>query len=736
MSGRLHLFGIRHHGPGSARSLHRALDRLQPAALMIEGPPEADGVMHFAGSPAMAPPVALLVHARDRPQRAAFFPMAEYSPEWVAMRWAQAHCRPMRFIDLPAAVRLADDDAPDGAERDAASADPLSALAALAGYEDGETWWNNLVEQGSHPEALFAAVEAAMTELRAGEPEPGGREGLREAHMRLSLRTALDEHPGAVAAVVGAWHVPALRRAVPAKADRALLRGLKRTEVVATWVPWTDTRLAVASGYGAGVVSPGWYRHLWQALGSGDALDARKLGVGWATHVARLLRAEGLPASTALVIDAVRLAEALAAVRGLATPGLAEQRSAALATLCGGEDAALRLIEDRLVIGTSVGAVDGAVPLMPLMADLARQQKRLRLTPEATPGELSLDLRTEAGLAKSTLLHRLALIGVPWGRVVDAGGSRGSFRERWSLVWEPELGVALVEALRWGTTILDAAGGAAAERAGALAEVAPLAALIRAALLADLPGPAERCIDRMQAVAARSGEVGPLMDAVPQLVDVLRYGTARPIPAAPLRRLVTGLVTEVCAGLPQAVRGLDADAAAALLAQASGLDRSLPLLDDAALVTAWHQALGAVAADPAAAAKLRGFAQRKLYDSGLAGGDATAAALSRALSPAVAPAEAALWLEGFLDDAGRLLLHDAALRRLLDGWVRSLAGEALEALLPQLRRAFAGLDATERRRLLSATQAAPGIAGPAAGTEAPAYADALPLLKLILGLPA
>lgn len=751
MSDRLHLFGIRHHGPGCAHSLRRALDRLDPQAVLIEGPPEGESVAAFAASAAMQPPLAMLVHARDRPARASFFPFAEYSPEWVALRWALARGRVVRFIDLPAAINLAERDEevaaesaeapPAETEAEAIDADPLSYLAALAGYADGETWWNNLIEQGTHDIDLFAAVAAAMTALRERLPaDPATprqqREAQREAQMRLSIADALDSHAGPLAAVVGAWHVPALRQAVPAKTDRASLKGLPRTDVVATWVPWTDTRLAGRSGYGAGVISPGWYRHLWGALGASDTLDRRALVVGWTARVAALLREEGLPASTASVIDAVRLAEALAGLRDLATPGLAELQAAILATLCGGNEAPLRLIQNKLVIGTRVGAIDPAVPLMPLLADLARWQKRLRLVADAAEAELSLDLRSEAGLAKSTLLHRLILIAVPWGRLLDAGGSRGSFRERWALVWQPELAVALAEALRWGTTIEDAAAGAAVERAANLMEAAPLAELIRAVLLADLPQAAERCIDRLQAVAAQSGEVGSLMAAVAPLADVLRYGTARRLPELPLRRLVKGLVAEVCIGLPLAVRQLDADATEAMQRQAASLDRALPLLDDAGLTADWQRALATIAADTAAAGRLRGFAQRKLYDAQVSDGDATAAALSRALSPAVAPAEAAHWLDGFLDDSGRLLLHDALLRNLLDGWVRGLDGADLEALLPQLRRAFSDLDATERRRLLSAMQQAPATAPPPAEMpDAPAFAAALPLLKNILGLP-
>src|SRR5213079_1509018 len=75
------VFGIRHHGPGSARSLERALDALQPDAVLVEGPPEADGLLALAARAEMAPPVALLAYAPDEPGRAAFYPFARFSPE-------------------------------------------------------------------------------------------------------------------------------------------------------------------------------------------------------------------------------------------------------------------------------------------------------------------------------------------------------------------------------------------------------------------------------------------------------------------------------------------------------------------------------------------------------------------------------------------------------------------------------------------------------------------------------
>src|SRR5215471_7543943 len=106
MAGEVHLFGIRHHGPGSARRLVEALDALKPVAVLIEGPADASNLLPMLADPDMVTPVALLTYAEDDPARASFYPFADYSPEYQAARWAVRHGIAPRFIDLPASDRL------------------------------------------------------------------------------------------------------------------------------------------------------------------------------------------------------------------------------------------------------------------------------------------------------------------------------------------------------------------------------------------------------------------------------------------------------------------------------------------------------------------------------------------------------------------------------------------------------------------------------------------------------
>jgi hypothetical protein len=355
-------------------------------------------------------------------------------------------------------------------------------------------------------------------------------------------------------------------------------------------------------------------------------------------------------------------------------PGLAEMRDATLAALCHGDEAPFRIIETRLVIGDRVGQIDDGVPQMPLAADLVRWQRRTRVVPEALESDIALDLRSEPGLLKSVLLHRLNLIAVPWGRLVDAQAGRGTFREIWKLTWAPEFSVRLAEALVYGPTIELAAAGAAAAQAAKSTIIAELTNLVRRCLLANLPDAAQACIARLQAAAVNAADMTGLAEAVPPLVSVLRYGTARKIPEEAIGALTRTLAVEMIAGAAQASRNLDDEAAARWRSAVTNFDATLELFDDQALLETWSRTLTVLASDSAAAPVIAGLAARRLYERSALTTEATAATLSRALSPAKVAAE---FLDGFFAQSAEVILHDHALFAIVDNWAGLARGGGL-----------------------------------------------------------
>ncbi|MGW0593372.1 DUF5682 family protein [Streptosporangium sp. NPDC002607] len=624
------VLGIRHHGPGSARSLCDELDRLKPDIVLIEGPPEADELVELARDPDLQPPVALLAHVPGEPSTAAFWPFAVFSPEWQALRHAVGAGIPVRFCDLPAAHSLASrpgatgDAGPRPGEEpdtgvpgfhretadDAVQVDPIGALARAAGYDDPERWWEDAVEhRGDTPFHMIAqAVEAVREGHVADEYE-----ARREAFMRRTIRRAIRDGFERIAVVCGAWHVPALAGTAGAgapwgaglptvKADDALLRGLPKVRAEITWVPWTYGRLASWSGYGAGVTSPGWYHHL---FASPDRPVER-----WLTGAAGVLREEDLPVSSAHVIEAVRLAESLAVLRGRPLAGLAEVTEAVRAVLCEGDDLPVELIQRRMVVGERLGQVPDSTPMVPLQRHLREEQRRVRLKPEALDREYDLDLRKPLDLERSRLLHRLRLLGVGWGTPQESR-SKGTFRESWSLTWRPEFDIDLIEASSWGTTVPAAAaarvrdladgagasggtpgsgmpgrGGGAAGTGGPSGGGAPggvtlagLTGLVEHCLLADLPEALPHVLDALSARAALDGDVTHLMAALPAMVRAQRYGDVRGTPATGLTAIAWAMLTRICVGLGGAVTGLDDDAARDLIRHIDAVHTAVSLLE-------------------------------------------------------------------------------------------------------------------------------------------------------------
>ena len=764
-----HLFGIRHHGPGCARSLRQALEALQPDCLLVEGPPDGQDLLALMNDAGLVPPVALLIYDPEDARDAVFYPFAEFSPEWQALRFGLTRGIPTRFFDLPICHQLgrhaeterapdaqptptegpetaleAPEDAPAdqqtgaGAElADLVEQDPLDWLGRAAGYSDGEAWWNHLVEERGDGLHLFAAIREAMTLVREQSatghwtPPRREREARREAHMRKLMRQAQKEGFTRIAVVCGAWHVPALAQRPSVQSDNALLKSLPKRKVAATWVPWSYLHLSTASGYGAGIHSPGWYEHLWQS-----APDRR--AIGWVAKAARLLRAEDLDCSSAHLIEAVRLADALAALRARPQPGLDELDEALRTVVCQGEDGPMRLIARALVIGERLGSTPEHTPAVPLQRDIAERQRALRLKPEASRKTLDLDLRQPNDLGRSHLLHRLSLLGIDWGTLSRTGRSaKGTFHEDWTLQWEPRHALAIIEASRWGNRVDEAATRFVIDEAKRADSLAALSELVNRVLLADLQSAIAPVTRILEDHAALASDVLQMLAAIPPLAAILRYGNVRQTDGGMVAHVLAGLVPRAAIGLPGACSALDDDAAAAMRAAIQGADQNLRLLKDQGFATDWSPALVRIAEPGSGHGLVCGLAARLLFDAQEADQDATARRLSLALSAANDPAPAAAWLEGFLNQSAMVLLHDPALWDLVDGWVAGLTEDHFMGALPLLRRAFSAFAPAERRQLGERARrpAAASPAAPVATAGDQARAElAIPLLRRLLGI--
>ena len=261
--------------------------------------------------------------------------------------------------------------------------------------------------------------------------------------MRQVMRAARRAEPGTIAVVCGAWHAPVLVPATfpTATSDTQLLKGLRSTKVAATWVPWTSGRLARASGYGAGIDSPGWYHHLFTAPGRRDHPLAGAGGPAAARRAARRVVGGGDRGGPA----GARAGRAARPAAAGARRGDGVRAGGAVRRLAGADAAGVAQAAGRRHPRRGAGGhADGAAGPRPRGARASacgcgRARPSRRSTSTCAPSRTS-------GARK--LLHRLLLLDVPWGSRPRSAARAGTFREAWTLEWRPELEVALIEASR------------------------------------------------------------------------------------------------------------------------------------------------------------------------------------------------------------------------------------------------------------------------------------------------
>lgn len=747
------IFGIRHHGPGSARRLLQALEAMQPDILLVEAPADAEGLLDNMMMEDLVPPVAMLLYNKNKLSQASYYPFAIFSPEWQAIRWALEREIPVRFMDLPQGINFAkaiteadnqqlsinttneeltDDD------RDLLK-DPMGYLAKLAGYEDSERWWEVTFEEQFEETEIFPALLELITALRNEASSRVSPETLlREAFMRKTMRDAIKKGAENMAVICGAWHGPALMDLKKFKQaeDNKILRGLKKIKISATWIPWTYERLAFQSGYGAGVTAPAWYHLLFS--NPEDAV------IHWMSKIAELFRAKDMDASSAHVIEAVRLAETLATVRKLKIPGIAEMREAAVAILCNGDSEQLALVEKELIIGNGMGQVPDSIPKIPLQDDLEKKIKSCRLGKvwkDGDKAEKELDLRKPTQLTASQLLHRMNVLNIPWGKrmTVSKGSSAGAFTEKWKLVWQPELMLQIIEAGMWGNTVESAATNKVADQINDIEQLPALTALIESAFNANLTEVIEPLIIKISAASVDTQDVTQLMDALTPLINAVRYGSTRGLNTEALTKLIRELIPRICIALPSNCINLDEDATAELFKKINAVNRGIFILNEVEMTDYWLTALTQISESNQSTKLLQGATTRILFDKEILPIDVVGDRMHFSLSSAFPREESSAWLEGFCFGSGLLIIHNIRLWNIINEWVAGIPYDAFRDLLPLLRRTFSEFSEPERRKMMElAKQGTVKETKWEAGTE-PDFDEergqvVLPTVRVLLGI--
>ena len=760
------VLGIRHHSPACARLVAERIRALKPAHVLIEGPADFNARLDELALPHRLPIAIYSYLSSDDAHRGSWSPLAEHSPEWQALQVGREVGAQLRFIDLPAwhdAFSRMENRYADvaDAEHEARAEAYEDALTDALSVQGRDALWDHLFEDGSEGEELAQRLATYFDHLRpAGDPGSLGnqaREQMMARWIAWAMAQASADKSGPVLVVCGGYHAPALARlwrTVPAGlpetpapsfeeaapdgdglAVKAIAAASGETGAAARFgsylVPYTFKRLDAFAGYASGMPSPAYYQWVWEHGAQGAAERALE-------RVVRRLREKKLPASTADLMAVHLRALGLARLRGHAQALRSDWLDALAGALVKtaldaplpwsyrgpirpGTDPALVEAMDVLA-GDVVGQLAPGTPQPPLVEAVRTELAALGI---ALRGTAELDLLRDTDRAKSRVLHRLRILGLP-GVTRSRGPKQALSGERievWQLGEPFEQQAALIEAGAWGATLVDAARAKLEDDLRrAQGRIVPLAEGLNQAAWAGLAALSDRLLRELQSAIAHEPRFEALAPALGLLHTLLRHGQMLGMADAPVLRVVIEagfdralwLLEPPAAIAPGdlddhlqghlALRRIVADTVAALqdaLADvAPGIEPTCALaIEPARALAVWRRK----AADPAGAPVSRGaalgaslsLAARGVDTGGAGAGLGDAMALLDAM-PAPVLGDA---LTGLLALARETLSSEPAFATGMDRMVQALDNADFVQALPSLRAAFAWLPPQERGAL-------------------------------------
>ncbi len=699
-----HYFGVRHHSPACAYYAEEFLRRTQPEVLLIEGPSDLSGLIPQLCAPEVKLPGAILAYTEEAPVHTVLYPFAEFSPEYAAMMWAVRNGVEVRFCDLPSDCVLAqiqqESDDEDGSTDDR-SPNVYERMEAVSEMDNG-SFWEYCFEQCESYEDFLAAAENYGASLR-GFSGSDTHNSLREAFMRRVISECESAHPGGnIAVLTGAFHTAGLKNVPFTQEDAKLTGKLPAVTSKATLMPYSYYRLSERSGYGAGCRAPGYSELLWNCRRSGDIRDS---AAQYLAKIAEYQREHGFACSTAEVIEAKRLADTLAGMRGGKLPNLADLRDAAVTCMGHGSFAEISLACADVEIGTRIGSMPEGAVCTSVQEDFMRQLKELKLQKyrKATAEELPLDLRenlrvkTEKAafidLERSFFLHRLKALGVSFCLQKARPQDNATWAELWELRWTPQAEIEIVEASLKGDTVEQAAANDISLQLAGAESVAQTAALLDTAFECGLPDCVRTAASSVQKQTAECSSAAEVGRALGTLSGILRFGSIRRLDTSSLPELMEKLFLRFCLCLPSGAV-CDRPAAEQLITAVSAVNDACTAHDfmDGDRFTAL---LSDIADSNFAAPLLSGFCCAVLMERGLIAPGKLSELIGRRLSPGFA-AEGAQWFEGFSKKNRRALISRLSVWEKLCDFTAGLSPEEFKPVLVCLRRTFAEYTPAEK----------------------------------------
>ena len=692
--------------PGASWHLRDFLDENTPDLVLIEGFSDANKIIPYLMDRELRPPIAILAYSKTMPVKTLMYPLAEYSPEFQALKWSDGKSAQAAFIDLPSGVFMGLSEKQFRGGKESSYLNIYEELSSAAGENSYDAHWERAYEhiklKGSFREMVLE-LGKTMRLIEEHDRDFFRAENLvREAFMRRKICSYIEQgfKPEKIVVVAGAYHVPSFNSSEHVMTDKEEA-ALKSIDCSLALMPYSYSRLSSQAGYGAGNQAPAYFQLLWELLQEGKL---ESLPSEYLTRLVDGIRRKGYSRSTAHVIEAVRLAQSLASLKEGAVPVLADLKDAAETVIAEGNKTLLKECMDELEVGNLFGQLAPNSLKTSIQEDFERNMKVLNLERfrQNFIQDLKLDLRENLNakstksaflsLRRSFFLHRLKFLNIPFGNLIDKG--EREWIESWQLNWLPEAEIALVETVLLAETIELAAAVKFNYELKECKDVKKASALLKLACECGLTKELLRARSLLQNLAAESTDFISISQTCYELSILIRFGSVRQLDVEDFIPLLEELFNEATL-LMVASANCNAEAAENVIRALESLHLTACSSKDIVDCNLYEGELKSLSRRDDLNPTLSGYGTALLLENKLISDTELSSEFCRRISPGIDVDLGAGWFEGLAKRNRMLLVHRKNIWDQLSNYIDSLDGEQFKRALVFMRRTFADFAPSE-----------------------------------------
>lgn len=496
-------FPIRHHSPASSRFLTDYLTQKSPKLVFFEFPSDAQDEISYIAEKDTKPPIALYSFFKDDQNQLglngiftpnpkipkkfhAWYPLTQYSPEYVLISYCTKNKIPIYCIDAPflqiAENQLKHSIIPQSGtlsqyleplnEQNASQMSQFyEILADYFGNQSMEDIWDIIFEIPGQLETkddyLKVFIEYCIN-LRLSTPdEIFVKEAImfRENYMKSEINRIKKKHPKIPATdilvVTGGLHSVIL----PQITSKTKSIPKSKLKSITSLIPFSFSRVSNLSGYSSGNWAPYFYNQLWENYlkfhTSSSTSFYEETYLDSISTIFYKSRQNGLLLSTADSIAVHQTSRLLASLRFRTFPNVRDIQEALILCCIKENPQTSNQVFQQIImsyfIGTKIGAITKKYTKVGVQKDFYFKFTNfgIELTDKTLTIELNLHQSKDRLMAE--FFWQLEFLEIPGFSNIygtrDLKSNFDIFKEKWSMQWSPKIDLKLLEISIYGTTI-------------------------------------------------------------------------------------------------------------------------------------------------------------------------------------------------------------------------------------------------------------------------------------------